>query len=204
MFLGLEDEDGEPLADRDIARTLRGLLLGGHDTTSLTLTWLAERLVRNPDALERLETTVGAGDDAYLDATIAETLRLRPIAPFTGRWVVKPFELGDVTVPPGVVVVPFITLLHRRPDIYPDPLAFRPERFLGQRPGTYTWIPFGGGAHRCLGGAFALFEMRAVMRTILRHRRFEPVGGPDEPAKRRHFAVAPARGGTITLLPAPA
>jgi cytochrome P450 family 135 len=200
MFLQLTDENGEPLSDQKIAQNLRGLLLGGHDTTSLTLTWLAERVVHNPDVLGRLEATVASGDDSYLDATIAETLRIRPIAPLTGRWVVKPFELGDVTVPAGNIVVPFITLLHRRADIYPDPLAFRPERFVGQRPGTYTWIPFGGGAHRCLGGAFTLFEMRAVVRTILQHRRFEPATTPDEPAARHNFGIAPASGGTITLL----
>lgn len=201
MFLQITDEQGEPLADRQIARLLRGLLLAGNETTSMSLTWLAERVVRHPEVLDRLETTVAAGDDGYLDATIAETLRLRPIAPFTGRWVVKPFELGDVTVPPGVIVVPFITLLHRRPDIYPDPLAFKPERFVDVRPGTYSWIPFGGGAHRCLGSAFALMEMRVVLRTILQHRRFEPLAEPDEPAIRHHFGIAPGRAGTLTLRP---
>jgi cytochrome P450 family 135 len=199
MFLQFTDERGEPLTDQKIAQNLRGLLLGGHDTTSMTLTWLAERAVRNPEALERLQSTVEAGEDSYVDATIIETLRLRPIAPFTGRWVVQPFQLGNITVPRGLIVVPFITLLHRRADIYPEPLAFKPERFLGQRPGTYTWIPFGGGAHRCLGGAFALFEMRTVLRTILRHRRFEPVTTPDEPATRHHFGVAPAEAGTVML-----
>lgn len=134
-FLSADVDGGATLGDRDIARVLRGLLLGGHDTTSMTLSWLAERVIRHPDVLERLQIGVANGDDAYLDATIAETLRLRPIAPFTGRWVVNAFTLGDVEVPPGIVVVPFITLLHRRPDIYPDPLAFNPERFLDERPG---------------------------------------------------------------------
>jgi cytochrome P450 len=203
MFLRLEDDNGAPLPDAKIAQMLRGLLLGGHDTTSMSLTWLFERVVRHAAALERLSTTVAEGDDSYVDASVTETLRLRPIAPFTGRWVVEPFRLGDVTVPPGTIVVPFITLLHRRPDIYPDPLAFKPERFLGKRPGTYTWIPFGGGAHRCLGGAFAQFEMRAIVRTILQHRRFEPVADPDEKAMRHHFGVAPSNGGTITLLNSP-
>jgi cytochrome P450 family 135 len=198
-FLEVRDDNGDRLSDPKIAQTLRGLLLAGHETTSATLTWLAERVVRHPAALDRLETSVAAGDDSYVDATIAETLRLRPIAPFTGRWVVAPFELGDVTVPPGKIVVPFITLLHRRPELYPDPMAFKPERFLDQRPGTYTWIPFGGGAHRCLGGAFTLVEMRAILRTILQHRRFAPATTAGEPAIRHHFGIAPAAAGTITL-----
>lgn len=199
-FLSADVDGGATLGDRDIARVLRGLLLGGHDTTSMTLSWLAERVIRHPDVLERLQIGVANGDDAYHDATIAETLRLRPIAPFTGRWVVNAFTLGDVEVPPGIVVVPFITLLHRRPDIYPDPLAFNPERFLDERPGACTWIPFGGGVHRCIGGPFALLEMRVVMRTILRERRFTPDPAPDEGLMRRHFEIAPARGGTVTLL----
>lgn len=191
--------DGEVMDDARIAQNMRGLLLGGHETTTLSIGWMIERLTRHPDVLNTLQAGVDAGDDDYLDAVIAESMRLRPVAPFTGRWVESPFMLGDLEVPAGVAVVPFITLLHRRADIYPDPLSFRPERFLGVRPGTYTWLPFGGGAHRCLGGAFAMLEMRVVMRTILRERTLQATGDAGESMVRRHFAVAPGRGGVATF-----
>jgi cytochrome P450 len=117
----------------------------------------------------------------------------------TARLAAEPFELDGLTIPAGTMVVPHITLLHRRPDIYPDPLTFRPERFLDTRAGTYTWIPFGGGARRCLGAAFSLVEARVVLRTILRHARLLPTTKPSERIARRNVLIVPGNGGTITL-----
>ena len=117
----------------------------------------------------------------------------------TARLATEPFELPGLTIPAGTLVVPYITLVHRRPDLYPDPLAFRPERFLDTRAGTYTWIPFGGGPRRCIGAAFSLMETRIVLRTMLRHARLMPSFKRAERVARHTVTIVPARGGTITL-----
>jgi cytochrome P450 len=140
-----------------------------------------------------------AGDEDYLDAVCKETLRLRPIIPIVVRKLAAPFEVGGYTLPPGVTVAPCIFLMHRRPDVYPDPLAFRPERFLEQPAGTYTWIPFGGGVRRCLGASFALFEMRVVLATILARAELRPEPGPGERIVRRTITYVPDRGARIAL-----
>ena len=201
LFLRTHDEQGLQMSDGEICDAMRTLLLGGHDTTASTLTWVLERVSRHPDALARLEATVLDGDDDYLDAVIKEAMRLRPVAPLTVRLAAEPFELAGLTVPAGTMVVPYITLVHRRPDLYPEPLTFDPERFLHTRAGTYTWIPFGGGPRRCLGAAFSLNEARIILRTILRHARLEPSRRPPERVSRRNVFVVPARGGRITLQP---
>ena len=133
-----------------------------------------ERVSRYPDALARLQTAALDGDDEYLDAVIKEAMRLRPAFPLTARLATEPFGLPGLTIPSGTMVVPYITLVHRRPELYPDPLTFRPERFLDTRAGTYTGILFGGGPRRCIGAAFSLTEARIGLRTILRHARLEP------------------------------
>jgi cytochrome P450 family 135 len=126
---------------------------------------------------------------------------LRPAFPLTARLATEQFELPGLTIPSGTMVVPYITLVHRRPELYPDPLAFRPERFLDTRAGTYTWIPFGGGPRRCIGAAFSLSEARIVLRTILRHARLEPSHQRAERVAHRNVFIVPARGGRITLQP---
>ena len=199
MFLRTPDEQGRLMSDNEICDAMRTLLLGGHDTTASTLTWVLERVSRFPDALARLETSALDGDDKYLDAVIKEAMRLRPAFPLTARLAAEPFELPDLTIPSGTMVVPYITLVHRRPELYPDPLTFRPERFLNTRAGTYTWIPFGGGPRRCIGAAFSLTEARIVLRTILRHARIEPSRRRPERVAHRNVFVVPARGGRITL-----
>ena len=189
------------MSDDEICDAMRTLLLGGHDTTASTLTWVLERVSRSPEALARLETAALDGDDEYLDAVIKETMRLRPAFPLTARLATEPFELPGLTVPSGTMVVPYITLVHRRPELYPDPLAFRPERFLDTRAGTYTWIPFGGGPRRCIGAAFSMTEARIVLRTLLRHARLEPSRHRAERVARRNVFIVPARGGRVTLQP---
>ena len=130
---------------------------------------------------------------------IKETLRLRPVVPAVGRYLTAPLEIGPHTLPAGVHVNLSIFLLHRRPDLYPDPLAFRPERFLERPAGTYEWIPFGGGTRRCLGASFALFEMKVVLRTILERARLTAVSGRDERVARRAITFTPGRGGRIRV-----
>jgi cytochrome P450 len=173
------------------------LLVAGHETTATALSWAIELLSRHPAELARLEAEVDDGEDAYLDAVIKETLRLRPVIALVLRRLVEPMEIGGHLLPAGVSVAPSIYLMHRRPDVYPEPERFRPERFLEQPPGTYTWIPFGGGVRRCLGGAFAEFEMKVVLRELVSRRALRPGGRGAERPVRRTITNVPSRGGEV-------
>jgi cytochrome P450 len=192
LLLQATHEDGTPMSDRELRDELMTLLVAGHETTATALAWAIERLCRHPEKLKRLEDEVHAGESAYLDAVIAETLRLRPVISVVVRQLTEPVEIGGRELPAGVRVVPCIYLMHRRPEIYPEPEAFRPERFVEQPPGTYTWIPFGGGVRRCLGGAFAQFEMSVVLRELVRRRaRVEPARPAAERVFRRAITETP-------------
>src|SRR3712207_2902671 len=167
MLLLARDEDGEPLSDAEVRDELLTLLVAGHETTATGLAWAFDLILHTPRVRDRL--LASPDDTAYLDAVVKETLRLRPVIPGIGR-VVRgaPFDLGGHSIPEGVEINPSIAVMHQRPDTYPDPHAFRPERFLGDgAPDTYTWLPFGGGTRRCLGANFALFEMRVVIARVL-------------------------------------
>jgi cytochrome P450 family 135 len=197
LLLAARDEDGNPLTDEELRDELMTLLVAGHETTATGLAWTLERIVRHPDVLARLREEAQAGETDYLDAVIKETLRLRPVVPAVVRKLTRPFEVGGWTLPAGVNIAPSIYLIHRRPDLYPEPDAFRPERFLGKSPGTYEWLPFGGGIRRCLGASFALYEMRIVLSTILRMAELEPTSAPGERIARRFVTFTPQRGGRI-------
>jgi len=176
------------------------LLVAGHETTATALTWTLERLVRTPEVLRRLHDEQRVGGDEYLDAVIKETLRLRPVVPAVVRRLQAPMRFGPWELPAGVNIAPSIYLMHRRGDIYPDPLAFRPERFLSDPPGTYEWIPFGGGVRRCLGASFAMFEMKSVLRVALDSVRLREASGMrSEGTTRRAITFAPTRGGRVTV-----
>ena len=198
LLLAARDPEGRPLSDSELRDELITLLLAGHETTATALAWTLERLTRAPQALDRLLAAEAAGDDSYLDAVIKESLRLRPVVPAVVRRLQAPMELGGWELPAGANIAPSIYLVHRRPDIYPQPLAFRPERFLDDPPGAYEWIPFGGGIRRCLGASFATFEMKIVLRAALRARRIgvRP-GARPEGVTRRAITFAPARGARI-------
>jgi cytochrome P450 len=181
---------------------LRVLLVAGWGTTANTLAWMAERLARHPDALQECRRDALDGNGRYLSAAVQETLRMRPPVPVTLRYVAADFDCNGLEVPAGTVVAADIERMHHRADIYPEPRSFRPERFLEQRPGTYTWIPFGGGIHRCIGAGFALTEARLVMRTILRNLTFAPAPGRGEASSRRTLITVPRDKATVTLLAA--
>ena len=204
LLLAARDEDGNPLSDSELRDELMTLLVAGHETTATALAWTVELLSRNPKVLARLQAEERAGNGAYLDAVVKESLRLRPVVPAVARRLQEPIELGGWQLPAGINVSPSIYLMHRRADLYPEPLAFRPERFLGDNPpSTYEWIPFGGGVRRCLGASFAMFEMREVMRAVLGGVRLRPAGrGPAETVTRRAITFAPSRGGRIAVDPA--
>jgi cytochrome P450 family 135 len=187
------DEDGEPMSDVELRDELLTLLVAGHETTATSLAWAVERLVRHPGALDRVATDAG-----YADAVVKETLRLRPVVAIVLRRLLEPLEVAGRELPAGTTVAPCILLVHRREDLYPEPDAFRPERFLREPPGTYSWIPFGGGVRRCLGAAFAQVEMQVVLETIARSARLEAVGEPEE-VRRRGVTLVPARGGQVRV-----
>ncbi len=196
MLLGARYDDGTSMTDRELRDELMTLLVAGHETTATALSWALERLARHPSAWERLRD----GDEAYLDAVIKETLRLRPVLAIVVRRLKAPMEIGGYELPAGVGVAPCIFLVHRRADLYPDPHAFRPERFLEQPAGTYTWIPFGGGVRRCLGASFALFEMATVLRVIAaRCARLEPGGPVPERIARRSITLVPEHEGRVLV-----
>jgi hypothetical protein len=201
LLLAAEHEDGSPMTPEELRDELMTALVAGHETTASQLAWGFSRLAREPAVVERLQEELDEGaEDAYLTATINEILRLQPVIPNAEpRLVKQPIEIGGVRYPPGVSLFANAWLLHHDPDIYPDPYAFRPERFLGQQPGTYTWIPFGGGRRRCLGASFALLEMKIVLRAVLEHCRLSPAGSGREATRRRSITISPAGGCRVVL-----
>lgn len=199
-------EDGSSMDDREVRDQLVTLLLAGHETTATALAWTVDLLLHQPAALERLTAEVDAGtDDTYLSAVIQESLRLRPVVPLAGRRLASELRVDGLMLPAGTKVTPAIWLTHTRPDLYPEPFAFRPERFLDCPPTTYGWIPFGGGVRRCLGAAFAELEMRVVLRTILRRRVMRAASPHAEHATRRGVTLSPRHGTRVrtSLRPAP-
>jgi cytochrome P450 len=194
LLLQARDEDGEPLSDVELRDELVTLLVAGHETTATSLAWTLERITRHPEVLAQLEDDP---EGEYLDAVIKESLRLRPVVPAVGRMLAEPVELGGYELPAGVSIVPSIYLTHRRPDIYPDPLAFKPERFIESAPSNFEYLPFGGGVRRCLGASFAQFEMKVVLGTILRHARVSAPKRRSETITRRSITFAPSSGGRI-------
>jgi cytochrome P450 len=193
------ESDGSPMTDKEIRDELLTLLVAGHETTATALSWAVERLTRHPDKLARLVEEVQAGEQEYLEAVVTETLRLRPVISLVARYLREPVEIGGWQLPAGVTVAPSIYLVHRRPDIYPNPERFEPERFLEDSPGTYTWIPFGGGVRRCIGGSFAHFEMQVVLAELVKRRHVRPARPEPEPVYRRAITETPRHDAEVVL-----
>jgi cytochrome P450 len=198
------DEDGGALTDRELRDELITLLIAGHETTATALAWACERLVRTPGSIERIQAEAAAGESDYTDAVVTETLRLRQPIPVVARRTAEPYELMGHELPAGTVIAPCIYLVHRRPDVYPDPYAFRPERFLERPPETYTWLPFGGGVRRCIGARFATYEMRVVLQAVVERLALTASEDAPERTVRRSIVLAPGRGGRVVATPAPA
>jgi cytochrome P450 len=199
MLLAAEYEDGSGMSDRQLRDQLLTLLVAGHETTATALAWAVERLARHAEKLERLAVETAAGEDRYLKAVVYETLRLRPVISLVNRTLKAPMRLGGYDLPAGVKVVPSIYLVHRRPDVYPEPERFLPERFLDKPPGTYTWIPFGGGVRRCVGGAFAQFEMEVVLRELAARSAIHPARPSAERVYRRAITETPRHDAEVIL-----
>ncbi|HEX3174645.1 MAG TPA: cytochrome P450 [Solirubrobacterales bacterium] len=199
LLTAARHEDGSPMSDEEMRDELLTLLTAGHETTATSLSWAVERLARHPGKLERLRAEVEAGGEEYLAATILETLRLRPTIAIVLRRLAQPVEIGGYELPAGVAVVPSVYLVHRNPQVYPEPDRFLPERFLENPPGTYTWIPFGGGVRRCLGGAFAHFEMTVVLRELVKRHGIRPADPEPEAIYRRAITETPRHDAEVIL-----
>jgi cytochrome P450 family 135 len=197
LLLAAQHEDGSPMSEQELRDELITLLVAGHETTATALSWTVERLTRTPRGWQAMR----AGGEEYAEAAAKEALRLRPVLPVVLRNLQQPATIAGVELPAGTVVAPSIYLVHRRPELYPDPAAFRPERFLGPdaQGGTYTWIPFGGGVRRCLGAAFALMELRVVLAELAAAVDAAPVRSQPERTARRGITLVPGRGAQVVL-----
>src|SRR5687767_3299392 len=210
LLLRAQHEDGSAMTDTELRDELMTLLTAGHETTATGLAWAFERLLRTPRVLERL--TASLDDDAYLDAVVKETLRVRPVIVDVARKLKRDTEVAGWHLPAGTLVLPAIAVLHARPDLYDSPEEFRPERFLeaktdarGHRPlagraaESYAWIPFGGGVRRCIGASFAQVEMKTVLREVLRRVRLRAPTQRPERGVIRHVTVVPGRGARVVV-----
>jgi cytochrome P450 len=201
MLVSAEFDDGTKMSDRELRDQLMTLLLAGHETTATGLAWTFDLLLHTPSTLERLQAEMETDETAYLDAVIDESLRVRPVVPMTGRLLREPANLGGYDLDEGTVVFAAIYMLHTNPAVYPDPFAFRPERFLESGPETYSWIPFGGGTRRCIGAAFAELEMRIVLREVLNTVRLEAADPRPQRMVRRNVTLTPADGTRVVARP---
>jgi cytochrome P450 len=201
LLLAARHEDGSPMSHDELRDELMTALVAGHETTASQLAWGTAALARERRVQERLhEETDADSDDAYLSATIQEIMRRKPVIPNAEpRLVVKPIEIGGITYEPGVVLFASAYLVHHDPAVYDEPYAFRPERFIDEPPGTYTWIPFGGGRRRCIGASFALLEMKIVLRALMSRFDVRPATAARETARRRGISISPSLGSLVVL-----
>jgi cytochrome P450 len=201
LLLGARHEDGSPMSPAELRDELMTALVAGHETTASQLAWGFEQLAREPAVQARLQRELDDGsDEAYLTATIQEIMRRKPVLPNSEpRLVKRPIEIGGITYQPGVVLFASAYLVHHDSSIYPDPYAFRPERFLERPPGTYTWIPFGGGRRRCLGASFALLEMKLVLSAVLMRCELHTASVRAEVTRRRGITISPAGAAQVIL-----
>jgi cytochrome P450 len=201
LLLQARDEEGQPLTDQELRDELMSLVLAGHETTANSLAWTFERLLRNPGPYGELRERVRAGEGAsYVEATIHESMRNRPVIPMIVRLVKRPWRFGEHVVPAGTPVAVSILGLHHRDDIYPRPQEFRPERFLDRKPGTYTWIPFGGGIRRCLGATLAMAEQRVVLEAIARRTDLVAEDLAPESPRMRNVTMIPRHGCRVRVV----
>ncbi|MGN6216986.1 MAG: cytochrome P450 [Solirubrobacterales bacterium] len=199
MLVRARYEDGSPLSDQDLRDELVTLLSDG--PTSSTLSWTFERLLRHPDKLHKLQEDLVGGDGVYLDAVVKETLRLRPPVPVVVRHLLEPMRLGGYELPAGTTAAPCIHLIHRDERWYEEAHRFLPERFVGKQPGTYTWIPFGGGVRRCLAASYAEMEMKRVLRVVLETTELRAVETSAERARKSAISFAPDQKGKVIAEP---
>jgi cytochrome P450 len=214
-LLAAAHEDGTPLADREVRDALITILIAGHETTALALSWALSEIAQRAEVVDRLcdelaRVSGGGPPEAehlpsleYLDGAVRESLRLRPVAPFVVRKTLRPFSVDGREYPAGVVLCPCSYLVHRREELYPEPDRFRPERFLERKLGPHEWFPFGGGNRVCLGMPFALYEMKVLLATLLSQVRPSRPAGARSRARRYGIVLGPDDGGRIIVQPSP-
>jgi cytochrome P450 len=200
MLVQARDEHGEALSADDLRDDLIALIGAGHETTAAAIAWGAALLAHNEDVRERATAAAHENDDHYLGALVKEVLRIRsPLPVAAGRVLSEPFAIGRHSIPAGTTLLIDAWGVHHDPRIYPEPERFRPERFLAEAPAPYTWLPFGGGAHRCIGSALAELEIKAALSTILRAIDIGPADAELAPAARRGVTIVPHAGGRIKV-----
>jgi cytochrome P450 len=200
MLIAARFDDGSAMADGEIRDQLMTLLVAGHETTATALAWTFDLLLHTPGAMKSLREAVDDGDREYVDAVGKEALRLRPVIPMLGRRLGADAELGPWKLPAGTDIFPAIQLVQLREDVYPDPHSFRPERFLDGDLESFAWIPFGGGTRRCLGAAFAQFEMRIVLSVVLSRVELRAADPEPERPVRRNVTLSPRHGTRAVLV----
>jgi cytochrome P450 len=201
LLMCARGEDGERLSDSEIRDDLITLMLAGHETTATTLAWVMDLLLHHLDVLQRVRSEAVSGGEDFTTAVIHEALRVRPPAPLTARVAAKPFPIGGYRVDAGTRIVVHIIAINRNPAVYEYPHEFRPERFLGIRPQTYAWVPFGGGVKRCLGASFSMRELITVLHVLLREGEFTAVDRSPEKIVRRSIMLAPRHGTRVHFRP---
>ncbi|MCH9667606.1 MAG: cytochrome P450 [Actinomycetia bacterium] len=199
LLLQARYDNGEPLPDAYIVDELLTMLVAGHETTSTQLAWTIERIRRHPDLLTRLTEEVDAGGSELMLATIAESQRTRPVLTAALRRTKTRIRLGEWVIPEGDTIMASTQLAMAAEESFPEPEKFDPDRFVGNPPNPFAWIPFGGGMMRCIGASFATMEMEVTLRTMLREFRLEPTSEPDEKPHSRGVTVTPARGGRAVV-----
>jgi len=205
LLLRARDEHGAPMTDVELRDELMTMLLAGHETTANALAFAFDLLLHVPGPLARLRDELAGGDgDRYLDAVVTEALRLRPIIDANQRRLARPRVVAGWELPAGIAVYPAIAVVHRRPDLYPHPGAFRPERFLDGRAESYAWLPFGGGIRRCVGAALAQAEMAEVIRTVAARAELRPLRAQPEPVVMRGITLVPRHGAPVEVVRAAA
>ncbi len=207
LLIAARDEDGKPLDDEALKSELVTLLLAGHETTANSLAWALAWLTTQPEVLAGVLSELATAPDEpdaisklpWLGAVCNEVLRILPVFPIVMRVAVKPWSHGPLDLPVGARIAPCIYLTHRRPDLYPEPEQFRPQRFIDRTFAPHEFLAFGGGSRRCLGQAFAMYEMKIVLATVLRTVRLKSVAGPSPIAERRNLAIGPRGGAMVTI-----
>jgi cytochrome P450 len=199
LLLAARDEEGRPMSDRELRDEMVTVLGAGHETTATGLAWAVERLAHDPAVLAKLRESLAAGEEDYLGATVKETLRSRPVIIDVGRKLTAPATIGGYQLGAGSFVLAAIAALHYREDTFPEPEAFRPERFLDTKVDNYAWIPFGGGVRRCIGAAFAEYEMRTILREFVERAELRPADPKPEKVKIRNITLVPAKGARVVM-----
>ncbi|MFJ4865437.1 cytochrome P450 [Streptomyces sp. NPDC088748] len=199
LLQAAEDEEGGGFTDAELRDQLITLLLAGHETTATGLAWALHELVRRPAQLQRAQRAADEGDDAYLTAVAKEALRLKPVVYEVARQLTKPLTVGGYRLPAGATVMPAIGMVQSDPAYHDQPDEFRPERFLDGQPPAHTWIPFGGGARRCIGAGFALLEATVALREVLQQYEIRPDRPAPEEQKAHHVTLIPSRGARLVV-----